>query len=107
MDLLLADGQGLQRTVVDAVRPLHPLAPLPRAERAGQLCEGEQPLSVAPVHLLLAHASEQADVVGLLGLPAAPLPELADLAVPVQRQPRWLASLLKPLDLIQHPFRLS
>ena len=38
---------------------------------------------------------------------AASPPELADLAVLVERQPRWLASLLEPLHLIQHLLRLA
>ena len=64
------------------------------------------PLRLIPLQLLLAHAPEQADVVRLLRLLAAPLPELADLAMLVERQPRRLAARLEPLDLVQHLLRL-
>ena len=64
------------------------------------------PLRLYRLQLLLAHAPEQADVVRLLRLLAAPLPELADLAVLVERQPRRLAARLEPLDLVQHLLRL-
>ena len=50
---------------------------------------------------------EQADVVRLLRLRAAPLPELAEVAVLVERQPRRLAARLEPLDLVQHLLRLA
>ena len=41
-----------------------------------------------------------------LRLRAAPLPELADLAVAVERQPRRLAARLEPLQLVQDLLRL-
>ena len=42
-----------------------------------------------------------------LRLLAAPLAELADLAVLVEHQPRRLAARLEPLDLVQHLLRLA
>src|SRR5262245_44502132 len=102
MDLLLPDRQGLQGGEVGVARSLDPLAPLPRAKSAGQLGECKDPLAVQLAQLLLAQASEEAYVVGLLRFPAAPLAELAPLAVAVQYQPGRLAPRLETFDLVQH-----
>ena len=66
----------------------------------------EDALAVLPADLLLAHPSEQAQVIVLLRLCAAPLAEFADLAMLVEHQTRRLAAVLELLDLIQHPFRM-
>src|SRR5262249_15507438 len=90
-----------------AVRLLsRPLASLPGSERTCELCQGEDALAVVPLQLLLADACQQADVVRLLRLLAAPLAELADLAMLVERQPRRLAAYLEPPGLVQHLLRL-
>src|SRR5262249_29544266 len=73
VDLLLADGEGLQRGMADVALPFDALAPLSRAERAGQLRQGEDPFAVVPLQLLLSYAPQQADVVCLFCLCAAPL----------------------------------
>jgi hypothetical protein len=59
------------------------------------------------LQFLLAHAPEQADVVGLFRLLAALLSELALLAVAVERQPRRFSARLETLHLVQHLFRLA
>ena len=107
MDLLLADGQGLQRTVADVARPPYPIALLPRAEGAGKLRESEDPLAIELPQLFLAHGLQQTDVVGLLCLLAASPPELAQMAMRVERQPRRLAACLEPPGLVQHLLRLA
>src|SRR5260370_9014317 len=77
---------------------------MPGAECAGELGKGEDALAVIPLHFLLAHTPDQADVVGLDRLRAAPLPELAELAVAVQHESWRLApipqSLQFPDDLL-------
>src|SRR5262249_61155344 len=95
--LLLADRQGLQCTVPGVAGPLHPFAPLPGAECAGELGEGEDALAVIPPQFLLAHAPQEADVVSFLRLRAAPLPELADRAVAVEDKAWPPPSRLEPL----------
>ena len=106
VDLLLADGQCLQGSVVGIARSLDSLASFPGAEGAGQLRQSEDPLAVILLQLLLAHAPEQADVVRLLRLRVAPLPELAEVAMLVERQFWQFAARLEPLDLVQDLLRL-
>jgi hypothetical protein len=47
-----------------------------------------------PLQFLLTHSSKQTDVILLDRFRAASLPKLADLAMGVERKPRWLASSL-------------
>src|SRR5438270_12262186 len=96
MDLLLTDRQGLQGIVAGVAGPLHPFVSLSGPECAGQLGEGEDPLTVIPLQFLLAHTPEQADVVGLDRLRATLLLKLADLTVAVQHESRRLTSVPEP-----------
>src|SRR5262249_45244847 len=107
VDLLLADGKSLQGRVADVAHLLDPLAFLPWSEGAGKLGESEDTLAVELAQLLLAHGLQQADVVLLNCHRTASLPKLADLAVPVQRQLRRLASCLEPLQLVQNLLGLA
>jgi hypothetical protein len=57
------------------------------------LGEGEGPLAVIPLQVLLSNARDRADVVCLDRLRAALLPELAELAVIIEFGSRRLASV--------------
>jgi hypothetical protein len=74
------------------------------------LGKGEDALAVIPLQFLLAHTPDQADVVGLDRLRAAPLLELADMAVAVEYKPWRLAPVLEspqfPDDLLCLPVEL-
>src|SRR4051794_22989276 len=79
----------------------------PRSECVGELRQREDAFSAEALDLLFPDAAEQAEAILLHRLLAAALPELADLTVAVEHQPRRFASRLEPFHLVEHLFRLS
>ena len=84
VDFLLPNRQRLERVMIFLAFVALPLGPAARAERVGELRDGEDAFAAEFLALLRAHAGQQAEVVLLhRELPAAGL-EFALGAVPVQ-----------------------
>src|SRR4051794_7688404 len=80
------------------------LAPPPRTERMSELSDREDAFPGVALDLLLADPSKEANVILLYRLIVAALPELADLAVVVQDQPRRRTRTGHLFDIAEESF---
>src|SRR5262245_13944585 len=86
MSFIAPNRQRLERVVVFLASIAETLGPAARAERVGELRDGEDAFAAEFLALLRAHASQQAEVVRLSCLLSAAVTELALTAMPVQHE---------------------
>jgi hypothetical protein len=84
--LRIPDSQRLQGVVMYGGRVLYPLASFAGAEGARKLGRCKDSFPIVLSYFLLAHASEEAQVVLVDGLVAALLPELANVTMVVENE---------------------